>query len=59
MNIEIRITQNYGNEAIYIIDQEIAKNIKNLTGCKTLTRFHLQSLKNLGFTFSIQQAVLV
>lgn len=41
----------YGLERIYISDPEIAKNIRVLTGQKTIDTQHIQALIELGFEF--------
>lgn len=51
--IKVIIKNNYGSEAIYVIDEEIAATLRQLTGTKTLTRVHVAALKKLGFTFEI------
>lgn len=56
--IKVTIKNNYGSEAIYVIDEEIAATLKRLTGTKTLTRDHVAALKKLGFTFEIVSNVV-
>jgi hypothetical protein len=53
MNIEINIKNVYGNELKYIVDQDKALLLSQLTGRKTLTDQDIKALKGLGFTFSV------
>lgn len=55
--ITVEVKNVYGNELIYPMQYQ--KELQVLTGCKTLTRSHLQALKVLGFTFTQKQIELV
>ncbi len=51
MRIRIQAKNVYGQEKIYPLDH--AREIEDLTGCKTLTPKHINALHNLGFTFAV------
>jgi hypothetical protein len=55
--ITIKITRNYGVEAIYPICDTGFK-ILELTGRKTLLRKDIDTLKSLGYTINIQSQSL-
>ena len=55
--ITIRITNNYGNKAVYPVC-DTAKKLADLIGTKTFTDVAIQKLINLGYTLSIQQQEL-
>lgn len=57
MHITIRITKNYGNEAIYPAD-EAAIMFTRLTGKKTFSRNDLKIIKELGYEIKIQEQKL-
>ena len=50
MQIEYYIKTVYGNDLIYIANEEVATNIKILTGRQTVTSGQLEALKHLGHT---------
>lgn len=52
MTIEYYCKSVYGKDLFYIKDEEVAKNIQSLTGCKTIEFRHMLALSNLGFKFS-------
>lgn len=54
MNITIRFQNNYGIEAIYPVCDH-AKAFTRLTNTKTLTAYHIEQIKALGYTVSVQQ----
>jgi len=54
MGIIVKVTQNYGTEAIYPIC-EAAKTFARLAGTKTLTRSTVNLIKQLGYTVNVQQ----
>lgn len=55
--ITVRITKNYGNEAIYpVCDQ--AQIFANLLGKKTLSRYDLSQIKALDFEVRVQVPTL-
>ena len=56
MEIVIKITKNYGNEAIYPVN-ETAKKFTEIAGTKTMSRKLLSQCKDLGFTITIEQQV--
>jgi hypothetical protein len=49
MEIKYYVKSVYGNEYMYIKDEVLAKQIKVLTGRKTVTTEQLQALEVLGF----------
>lgn len=53
-NIIVRITQNYGVEAIYPAC-DAAKTFARLAGTKTLTRNTIKLIKELGYGVIVQQ----
>lgn len=57
MNITIRITNNFGNKAVYPVC-ETARKLADLIGTKTFTNMALQKLVDLGYTLNIQQQSL-
>ena len=46
--ISVKVTRNYGNEAIYPVCQS-AQYFAQLVGTKTLTRQTLELIKKLGY----------
>jgi hypothetical protein len=54
MEIIVKITQNYGTEAIYPVC-EAAQTFARLAGTKTLTRGTIALIKRLGYTVNVQQ----
>lgn len=57
MHITIRLTKNYGIEAIYPAD-DTAKIFLRLTGKKTFSRTDLNNIKELGYEIKIQEQKL-
>lgn len=55
--ITIRITNNFGNKAVYPVC-ETARKLADLIGTKTFTDVAIQKLINLGYTLNIQQQEL-
>lgn len=55
--ITVKITKNYGVEAIYPIDEN-AQLFAQLAGTKTLTRSTLKIVKNLGYEIKVEQPAL-
>lgn len=55
--LTIRITNNFGNKAVYPVC-ETARKLADLIGTKTFTDVAIQKLINLGYTFNIQQQSL-
>ena len=53
--VQIEIKTNYGNEAIYPVNDTAAK-FTNLLGKKTLSRVDLAIIANLGFDIVVKQA---
>ena len=49
--IEYRIKSIYGEDRKYVVDKDIAKNIQDLTGRKTLSHLDMVALGNMGFVF--------
>lgn len=54
MEIIVKITQNYGTEAIYPVC-EAAKTFARMAGTKTLTRSTIALIKRLGYAVNVQQ----
>jgi|TARA_R100000084_G_C4588146_1_gene117104 hypothetical protein len=57
--IEVKIKNVYGNERIYVTDNETAKIITQLTNKLTLSKQDIIAFKKLGLNFRIKQDVLV
>lgn len=57
MNITIRITNNFGNQAVYPAC-DLSKKLADLIGTKTFTNTVLVKLVELGYTLNIQQQSL-
>jgi hypothetical protein len=57
MNITLRITNNFGNRAVYPAC-DTARKLADLIGTKTFTDVAIQKLINLGYTLTIQQQTL-
>ena len=55
--ITIRITNNFGNKAVYPVC-DTAKKLADLIGTKTFTDVAVQKLINLGYTLNIEQQAL-
>ena len=51
LKIKVKVKNIYGNDLIYPLD--FKNDLQNLTGAKTLSKKHIEALKNLGFTFEI------
>jgi hypothetical protein len=51
--IKVKIESQYGTERIYPLT--FALELNALTGQKTLSRKHIETLKQLGFTFEVMQ----
>ena len=48
----IRSKNNYGREDLYIVNEEVAKHVRQLTGKKTVDKHDLEALKQLGVKIS-------
>ena len=57
MQLTIEIKTNYGKEAIYPVCEK-AKTFAKLIGSKTLTRESIETIKTLGYSFTVQQVQL-
>lgn len=57
MEITVRITKNYGQEAIYPANEK-AEMFTSLLGKKTLSRSDISRIKDLGFNVSVAQEAL-
>jgi hypothetical protein len=55
--ITVRITKNFGQEAIYPVD-EAAQTFARLTGTKTFSRQAIEHIKALGFGINVEQVAL-
>ena len=51
MQINYYRKQVYGNDYVYVADDEQAKSIAKITGSKTLKPIHVEGLSELGFEF--------
>lgn len=51
MIIEYYIKNVYGNELIYVKDEQLKRVIANLTGKKTISQKDIANFKVLGITF--------
>lgn len=51
MNIQYYTEVVYGLPTMYIVDEELARKVKRLTGHKTVTEHDKSAMEDLGFTF--------
>lgn len=58
MNISIKIKNVYGRELYYIVDESQGNALRTLTGATTLTKSHMNALKELGHTFTAEVPTL-
>ena len=54
MIVKLKITKNYGNEAIYILDSEFNQVHGSLTGHKTISRHEIALYKSIGIKFEVE-----
>lgn len=52
MQITYYVKNVYGNDRLYIADEEKAHAIALLTGSKTLSQQHIEGLQALGYTLT-------
>ena len=57
MNITVRITNNYGQRAVYPAC-DTARKLADLIGTKTFTPRALEQIKGLGYTVTVEQQAL-
>jgi len=57
MNITVRITNNFGNRAVYPVC-DTARKLADLIGTKTFTDRAIAQIRDLGYTVSVQQPTL-
>lgn len=57
MEITVKITKNYGTEAIYPVCEK-ARTFAVMAGTKTLTRYTIALIKRLGYTVHVMQDVV-
>jgi hypothetical protein len=57
MTITVRITNNYGQRAVYPVC-ETAHKLAALIGTKTFTDRAISQIKGLGYTIAIEQQTL-
>ena len=57
MNIIVKVTKNYGVEAIYPTG-DISKLLLKLTGRKTFSRSHIATIKKLGYDVAVEKEEL-
>jgi hypothetical protein len=57
MNITVRITNNFGNRAVYPVC-DTARKLADLIGTKTFTDRAIAQIQSLGYTVSVQQPTL-
>jgi len=55
--VTVRITKNYGNEAIYAVN-ETGQIFANLLGKKTLSRSDIDFMEQLGFAVEVEAPAL-
>ena len=48
----IRSKNNYGRSDLYIVNEEVAQHVRQLTGKKTVDKHDLEALKQLGVKIS-------
>ena len=56
--ITVRITNNYGNRAVYPVC-DTAKKFAELIGTKTFTDRAIEQIKALGYTFTVQHPTTI
>lgn len=56
-SITVRIKNVYGNEMVYPACQE-SHLLANLTGTKTFTKYHLNTIRDLGYEIKVESQVL-
>lgn len=56
MELVVKITKNFGVEAIYPVNQT-AKTFAEIAGTKTLSRRLIDQAKSLGYSITVQQPV--
>lgn len=54
MTIKLKITKNYGNEAIYIVDESFNSIHRQLTSHKTISRAEIELYKKIGIKFVVE-----
>ena len=52
MTIELELKNVYGNELIYIKDEQAKDAVQTLTGKKTIDHQDINALESLGLTFT-------
>jgi hypothetical protein len=57
MNIIVRITNNFGNRAVYPVC-DTARKLADLIGTKTFTDRAIAQIQDLGYTVTVQQPTL-
>lgn len=57
MTITVRITNNFGNRAVYPAC-EISKKLAELIGTKTFTDRAISQIKDLGYTIDVQSQTI-
>ena len=57
-NITVRITNNYGQRAVYPVC-DTAHKLAALIGTKTFTDRAIEQIKALGYTFQVQQPTTI
>ena len=57
MTITVRITNNFGNRAVYPVC-DTAHKLADLIGAKTFTDRAIQQIKGLGYEIQVQQQSL-
>jgi len=55
--ITVRITKNYGAEAIYPVC-DTAKKFSEIAGTKTMSRNLINQVKSLGYSILVEQVTL-
>ena len=57
MNLQVTIKNNYGTRAVYPAC-DISRKLAALIGTKTFTDAAIEQIKDLGYTFNVQQQEL-
>lgn len=55
--ITVKIKNVYGTDKVYPVCEQ-ALRFANLTGTKTLTDWHIKTIKNMGFGIEVQSQTL-
>jgi hypothetical protein len=56
MELQVQVKTVYGNELVYPICDK-AKALCSLTGAKTFSQHHIETIKELGYSFKLVSAI--